>query len=51
MSERIIAAEQHPIGAGNADEEFESVLRVHDGIEIDRLSESVGGLASFFLGS
>src|SRR5262249_11549884 len=35
--ERIVAAEQHAVGARIADEEFEHLFRVHDGIEIETL--------------
>src|SRR5271166_3719929 len=39
--ERVVAAEQHAIRAGAADEEFESIFRVHDGVEVEPL-ERVG---------
>ncbi len=39
--EGIVAAEQHAVGARFADEEFEHVLRMHDGIEIEAL-ERIG---------
>src|SRR5262249_23015946 len=35
--EGIVAAEQHAVGARVADEEFEYLFRVHDGIEIEAL--------------
>ena len=37
--EGIVAAEHHPFGAGTADEEFERLFRVHDGVKVEALSD------------